>query len=83
MTADLFDNFRRETEQYRYHPWSYVFPNGQRASVIVAHRTPFRFEIQADERVTAPGGILAGLTSQQVEAKLAEVAILPANDNQP
>ncbi len=66
--------------------WAYEFPNGRRASVILDHRTPFRFEAwvlgaNPDEQraLGADGsGLIAGLTSEQVEAKLAEVVALPA-----
>lgn len=57
--------------------WSrYVFPNGRAASVILDPHYPFRFEVEydgEDGRFVAPG-----LSTSEVEAKLAEVAALPA-----
>jgi hypothetical protein len=57
--------------------WLYRFPNGREVSVIIDPRphSPFRFEIQLDHNEIAPG-----LTTEQVEAHLAEIAALPAAD---
>lgn len=75
-TTDI-DRYAKPGHEFTYRSWFYEFPNGHRASIIVDWRTPFRFEIQAPEAVAGPGGILAGLTSEQVEAKLAEISALP------
>ena len=60
----------------------YRFPNGRSVSVIVDPRPqhPFRFEASGD---SADGGafLAAGLSTAEVEAKLAEIAALPALDN--
>ncbi len=66
--------------------WVYKFPNGHRASLIVDAQRPFRFEVlifDADTSVqqalaAGPTGLVVGLTSEQVEAKLTEVEALPA-----
>lgn len=59
--------------------WAYRFPNGRSASVIPDPRPehPFRFEMELTE---ADGTTitLAGQTTAQVEAKLAEFAEPPA-----
>lgn len=57
--------------------WNFVFPNGRGANVALS-RWPFRFDVDYDGE---DGDFTAtGLTSEQVEAKLAEVAALPARD---
>lgn len=59
--------------------WQYRFPNGRGINVWPSHVTlhPFRFDLEYDgdddEMVTA-----SGLTTEQVEAKLADVMALPA-----
>ena len=55
--------------------WLYEFPNGRGASVIVDHRTPFRFEVLSD---LGQGGLTTGLTSEAVEALLVDIYSLPA-----
>ena len=53
----------------------YKFPNGRAASVIVDPRYPFRFEVEydgLDGKFIAPG-----LSTDEVEAKLAAIAALP------
>lgn len=52
--------------------WRYEFPNGREVSVVPDPRRPFRFELRMDATEPAPG-----LTTEQVEAKLAEVYALP------
>lgn len=54
--------------------WLYRFPSGRSASVEPDARPehPFRFEVQVDDQQP-----MSGLTSDQVEAKLAEVYALP------
>lgn len=59
----------------------YEFPNGHSVSVIVDPRPqhPFRFEVEStDPADVGRGGIVAGLSTAEVEAKLAGVAALPA-----
>lgn len=57
----------------------YKFPNGRAASVTVDPDPdlPFRFEVEYD----GPDGaaVALGLSTVEVEAKLAEIAALPAN----
>ncbi|GAA0719349.1 hypothetical protein Drose_05675 [Dactylosporangium roseum] len=59
--------------------WQYEFPNGREVGVAPSHVTvhPFRFDVEWDsddgELCTAQG-----LTTEQVEAKLAEIKTLPA-----
>lgn len=58
----------------------YEFPNGHSASVIVDPRPqhPFRFEVESsDPDDIGRGGIVPGLSTSEVEAKLAEIAALP------
>jgi hypothetical protein len=58
----------------------YEFPNGHSASVIVDLRHTFRFEVEStDPDDTTRGGHVAGLTTEQVEAKLAYLHSLPAH----
>lgn len=57
--------------------WQYRFPNGREVGVTPAHVTvhPFRFDVEYDgddELIVA-----SGLTTEQVETKLAEVMALP------
>lgn len=64
--------------------WVYEFPNGHRPSVIVDHHRPFHFEIYLPgavgtwRQLGADGsGLIVGLTTEQVEDRLAEIAALP------
>ncbi|GAA2623844.1 hypothetical protein GCM10010399_63910 [Dactylosporangium fulvum] len=57
--------------------WQFRFPNGREVGVYPAHVTvhPFRFDVEFDgddELIVA-----SGLTTEQVEAKLAEIKALP------
>lgn len=62
--------------------WTYRFPNGHDASVIPDPRHPFRFEIEStDPDDVGSGRIAAGLTTEQVEAKLTKLATLGRNDD--
>lgn len=58
--------------------WRYEFPNGRGAQVFPAHHQlhPFRFDVEYD----GDDGlfIAPGLTTEQVQAKLAEIMALPA-----
>jgi hypothetical protein len=67
----------------------YRFPNGFQPSIIPDPRRPLRFEIhipgalRADiaEHLGGDGsGLIVGLTTEQAEAKLAQIAALPAFD---
>lgn len=69
--------------------WIYRFPNGYQPSVIYDHRSNLRFEIylpSADngheviDRLGGQGGLIVGLTTDQAEAKLAQIALLPTFD---
>lgn len=61
--------------------WAYRFPNGHEASVINDPSRPFRFEVLSDDPADAARGRVApGLTSQEVEAKLRNIAALPAHE---
>jgi hypothetical protein len=57
--------------------WQYRFPNGREVGVYPAHMTvhPFRFDVEydGDDELI----VKSGLTTEQVEAKLAEVMTLP------
>lgn len=56
--------------------WSYRFPNDRKAYVMPDGDQPFRFEVEYDGE---DGTFTAtGLTTDEVEAKLAEVAAMPA-----
>lgn len=66
--------------------WVFRFPNGYEPSVIADHRSLFRFEIyvrgeggiEVAGRLGGDGsGLIVGLTSEQVEAKLTQIALLP------
>lgn len=61
--------------------WRFEFPNGHGASVIADPRGYlFRFEVaqQVDGRtIDSPNAITPGLTTAEVEAKLAEIMALP------
>jgi hypothetical protein len=62
--------------------WHYEFPNGRGAQVYPAHHQqhPFRFDVEYDGEdgmFTAPG-----LTTDQVEAKLAEIMALPMAEDE-
>jgi hypothetical protein len=69
--------------------WRYRFPNGYKPSVAVDHRANLRFEIylgSADNghevirRLGGQSGLLLGLTTEQAEAKLTQIALLPMFD---
>lgn len=59
--------------------WTYRFPNGREVGITPAHVTahPFRFDVEwdGDDNELA---VEFNLTTEQVEAKLAEVMALPA-----
>ena len=65
--------------------WTYEFPNGHDASVILdphPKTLPFRFEVESsDPDDLGAGRIAGGLTTEQVEAKLARIACLPRNED--
>jgi hypothetical protein len=69
--------------------WRYRFPNGYQPSVIVDPRSPLRFEIyvpgengrKVTTRLGGQGNLIIGLTTEQAEAKLAQIALLPATDD--
>lgn len=58
--------------------WRYEFPNGRGAQVYPAHHQqhPYRFDVEYDGEY----GLYTvhGLTTAEVEAKLADVMALPA-----
>ncbi|QKW15430.1 hypothetical protein [Verrucosispora sp. NA02020] len=57
--------------------WLYEFPNGHTASVINDPHRPFRFEVLSDDPDDAGrGGVVVGLASDEVEAKLRQIAAL-------
>jgi hypothetical protein len=66
--------------------WSYDFPNGHSASVVPdPHRTehPFRFEVwSTDPADDSRGNVAGGLTTDQVEAKLHQIAWLPPREGE-
>jgi hypothetical protein len=67
-----------------YINWTYEFPNGHTASVIADPRpaNPFRFEVlSSDPADTGQGRVIARLTSEEVEAKLAKLAGLSWNED--
>jgi hypothetical protein len=79
MTA--FARYLVDSQTAPYFWQHYEFPNGHSASVVLDQRqdkNPFRFEVESshpdDE---GRGGIVAGLSTAEVEAKLAEIAALP------
>ena len=57
---------------------NFVFPNGRGANVAIS-KWPFRFDVEYD----GDDGmfVAAGLTTEQVEEKLTEVAALPQNED--
>lgn len=59
--------------------WTYCFPNGWTATVLVHPQpdNPFRWDVYTDNP-TDTGDVLRGLTTGQVEAKLTAVYHLPA-----
>jgi hypothetical protein len=59
------------------HGWLYEFPNGHDASVINDPHQPLRFSLHS-KALNVGGDTVAGLTSEQVEAKLHAIAALPA-----
>lgn len=64
--------------------WAYRFPNGHDATVIPDphyRERPFLFEVEStDPDDLGSGRVVAGLTSEQVVAKLERLAGLPRND---
>jgi len=69
--------------------WRYRFLNGYQPSVAIDHRSNLRFEIylpSADngheviKQLGGQGGLLIGLTTDQAEAKLTQIALLPTFD---
>lgn len=68
--------------------WHYCFPNGHSPSVIADPRSPLRFEIyvpgelgrEIAGHLGGQGNLIIGLTTEQVEAKLAQIAALPVFD---
>lgn len=52
----------------------YRFPNGQEVSIIPDPAVPLRWELLAD---ASDGTAESALTSEQAEARLAELAALP------
>lgn len=68
--------------------WRYPFPNGYQPSVIPDPHFPLRFEIyvpgergrEVADRLGGQGNLIVGLTTEQTEAKLAQIAMLPALD---
>lgn len=72
--------------------WTYEFPNGHSASVIPdpCSANAFRFEVESSDpqdvitnpvTTTVGAGVVCGLTTDEVEAKLAKLAALPQNEN--
>jgi hypothetical protein len=55
--------------------WPYRFPNGHRVNVLIDDNRPFRFRLDH-----FGSDCLSGLSTAEVEAKLAEVAALPAHN---
>ncbi|MBM0237126.1 hypothetical protein JNW88_08170 [Micromonospora sp. ATA32] len=70
-------NLDRCRQPDTYGGWAYRFPNGHEASVINDPHRPFRFEV-CSKSLNVPGDVVPGLTSEQVEAKLHDIAALPA-----
>lgn len=65
-------------EPYGRSNWMFEFPNGHTASVINSPHPDelFRFEVLTSDPSDPVTGI-TGLSTEQVEAKLTEVAALP------
>lgn len=59
--------------------WNFVFPNGYGANVSLS-RWPFRFDLELDVEGNDGLSRAEGLTSDELEAKLTEVAGRPARD---
>lgn len=61
--------------------WNFEFPNGYGANVWLS-RWPFRFDVELDVGFEEADGMVSaeGLTSEELEAKLTEVAGRPARD---
>jgi hypothetical protein len=75
---DFSKHLTKDERPYGTH-WAYRFPNGHEASVVVDKRdAPFRFEIlSTDPADNSNGHVVAGLTTEQAEAKLTRIAALP------
>lgn len=59
--------------------WVYRFPNGCTASVVPDRHRPFRFEVQCvDPANTSHGGVFAGLSTAEVEARLVAICNFPS-----
>lgn len=79
------DRYREESGN----GWRYRFPNGYQPSVIADPHSPLRFEIyvpgengrKVANRLGGQGNLIIGLTTEQAEVKLSQIALLPANDN--
>jgi hypothetical protein len=79
-----FSKHLHDSQRYPSLWWEYRFPNGHDASVIPDPRPeyPFRFEVEStDPDDIGAGRIAAGLTTEQVEAKLSKLAGLPRNED--
>jgi hypothetical protein len=64
--------------------WKFEFPNGHEASIVVDKRPeyPFRFEIlSTDPGDNGAGHIVVGLTTDEVETKLAKLAGLERHED--
>ncbi|MEU7170264.1 hypothetical protein ABZ949_02080 [Micromonospora tulbaghiae] len=73
-------NFTADIDRFRILStagWLYDFPNGYSPSVINDPSRPFHFEIHCPG-VGWQGDITVGLTTEQVHAKLRNIAVLPA-----
>jgi len=70
MSLNL-DNYIADSIDQRPGWWLYAFPNGRKASVVPDPRpgAHLRFEVQVDGEQPTPG-----LTTEQVESRLAEIA---------
>lgn len=69
------------TNSFTGHPswWEFEFPNGRAVNVAARRDLPFRFDVEAEDTSWADASsTFEGLTSEQVEAKLAEVAAMEA-----
>jgi hypothetical protein len=56
--------------------WEYRFPNGQWAFVFSDRSAPLRFKLERPKTDV----VERGLSTEQVEARLAEIATLPAKE---
>lgn len=74
MTTATFDRFLADSQRTPSLWLLYQFPSGRSASVITDPSRPLRFEMEVDGLGAEDSTVTADLTTEQVEAKLTELA---------